>query len=102
MQMAMATLRPNVVDFMRLATADRTTSGLGIEEISIKEDSALTGKSIIEAAIKSKYDAIVVGLRKKSGQMIFNPSGNTVMESGDILVVLGETNKLETFGADLG
>ncbi len=102
MQMAMATLRPNVVDFMRLASADRTSSGLGIEEISIKPESTLTGKSIIEAAIKSKYDAIVVGLRKKSGQVIFNPSGDTVMEAGDILVVLGEANKLEVLGADLG
>jgi len=102
MQMAMATLRPNVVDFMRLATANGASAGLGIEEISIKEGSALASKSIIEAAIKSKYDAIVVGLRKKSGQLVFNPSGDTVMETGDILVVLGEANKLETLGDDLG
>ncbi len=102
MQMAMATLRPNVVDFMRLATGDRTTTGLGIEEISIKDDSSLSGKTIIEAAIKSKYDAIVVGLRKISGEVVFNPPGDTIIDAGDILVVLGETGKLETLGADLG
>jgi voltage-gated potassium channel len=102
MQMAMATLRPNVVDFMRLAAFAPGGENLGVEEISIRDGGALTGKSIIEAAIKSKYDAIVVGLRKKDGQMVFNPSGETRMESGDILIALGESNKLEQLGADLG
>jgi len=101
-QMAMATLRPNVVDFMRLAAFAPEEKSLGIEEISIKLGGALTGKTIIEAAIKSKYDAIVVGLRKNSGQMVFNPSGGTTMEAGDILIVLGESGKLEQLGADLG
>jgi voltage-gated potassium channel len=101
-QMAMATLRPNVVDFMRLAAFAPEDKSLGIEEISIKEGGSLTGKTIIEAAIKSKYDAIVVGLRKKSGQTVFNPAGGTTMEAGDILIVLGESQKLEMLGADLG
>jgi len=101
-QMAMATLRPNVVDFMRLAMCDSGSADLSIEEISVREGSALMGKTIIEAAIKSEYDAIVVGLRKTPGQVIFNPPGETVMEAGDILVVLGRTNKLEALGADLG
>ena len=100
-QMAMATLRPNVVDFMHLAAFSPGGQNLGIEEISIKEGGSLTGKTIIEAAIKSKYDTIVVGLRKKGGQMIFNPPGGTAMESGDILIVLGESDKLESLGADL-
>jgi len=101
-QMAMATLRPNVVDFMRLAAFTTEDKSLGIEEISIKQGGALTGKTIIEAAIKSKYDAIVVGLRKNTGQTVFNPSGGTAMEAGDILIVLGESEKLEQLGADLG
>jgi voltage-gated potassium channel len=100
-QMAMATLRPNVVDFMHLASAPGGER-LRIEEISIKENGNLTGKTIIEAAIKSEYDAIVVGLRKKTGQMMFNPPGETTMEAGDILIVLGEHQKLEKLGTDLG
>lgn len=102
MQMAMATLRPNVVDFMRLATFDPAHQGLSIEEIPIPYDSPLTGKSLIEAAIKTKYDTIVVGMRKSSGEAIFNPPGETIMEAGDILVVLGETAKLEALGVALG
>ncbi len=102
MQMAMATLRPNVVDFMRLATFDPSHQGLSIEEIPIRHKSALTGKSLIETAIKTKYDTIVVGLRKNSGEVVFNPPGETIMEAGDILVALGEAAKLERLSADLG
>jgi voltage-gated potassium channel len=100
-QMAMATLRPNVVDFLQLASVVPGVERLGIEEITIKDGGILTGKSIIEAAIKSKYDAIVVGLRKGCGQILFNPSGSTTMEDGDILIVLGENGNLERLSADL-
>ncbi|MEE9442282.1 MAG: potassium channel protein [candidate division Zixibacteria bacterium] len=100
-QMAMATLRPNVVDFLQLATVVPGGERLGIEEITIRDGGILTGKSIIEAAIKSKYDAIVVGLRKGTGQILFNPSGETTMENGDILIVLGENGTLERLSADL-
>jgi voltage-gated potassium channel len=87
---------------MHLASFAPEEKRLGIEEISIKEGGSLTGKTIIEAAVKSKYDAIVVGLRKNSGKMVFNPSGGTTMDAGDILIVLGESDKLERLGADLG
>ncbi len=101
-QMAMATLRPNVVDFMQLAAEVPGGENIGIEEISITKEGRLTGKTIIEAAIKSKYDAIVVGLRKRPDQLMFNPSGETTMEDGDILIVLGTSDKLEHLASDLG
>lgn len=101
-QMAMATLRPNVVDFMHLASFSPGGKNLGIEEISIKGGGNLAGRTIIEAAIKSKYDAIVVGLRKNNGDMVFNPAEDATMDAGDVLIILGEDGKLEMLGADLG
>jgi voltage-gated potassium channel len=101
-QMAMSTLRPNIVDFMSLADFAPNSQNLGIEEVLIKKGGLLTGKSLVEAAVKSKYDAIVVGLRKNSGAMVFNPSGETTMDAGDILIVLGASDKLEMLSGDLG
>lgn len=101
-QMAMAALRPNILDFMQLASFAQGAEKLGIEELPIRESGNLTGKSIIEAAIKTKYDSIVIGLRKKSGEMMFNPAGDTSMEEGDILIVLGQSDKLEQLSTDLG
>jgi len=100
-QMAMATLRPNVVDFLQLASVVPGVERLSIEEVSIGVNGQLTGKTIIEGAIKTKYDSIVVGLHKKDGQVLFNPSGETRMEEGDILIVLGENERLERLARDL-
>ncbi len=101
-QMAMATLRPNVVDFLQLASVVPGGERMGIEEISIRTEGKLTGKTIIEAAIKQQYDTIVVGLRKKTGEVLFNPAGDTTMDEGDILIALGENKKLEQLEKDLG
>ncbi|MCK5126216.1 MAG: potassium channel protein [candidate division Zixibacteria bacterium] len=100
-QMALATLMPNVVDFLQLASVVPGGERLSIEEIAIRDGGELTGKSIIEGAIKRNYDTIVVGLRKLTGEVMFNPSGETVMEDGDILIVLGESNNLERLAKDL-
>ncbi|MEZ5358055.1 MAG: NAD-binding protein [Candidatus Zixiibacteriota bacterium] len=100
-QMAMATLRPNVVDFLQLASVVPGGERLGIEEIEIRDGGSLTGKTIIEAAVKREYDAIIVGLRKKTGQVLYNPSGDVIMEDGDILIALGENSKLEKLANDL-
>lgn len=100
-QMAMATLRPNVVDFMRLASVVPGAEQLGIEEIAIKAGGKHSGKTIVEAAVKTSYDAIVIGLRKKSGEVQFNPPGEARMEDGDILIVLGESSKLEQLAVDM-
>ena len=100
-QMAMATLRPNVVDFMRLASVVPGAEQLGIEEVAIKAGGKHSGKTIVEAAVKTSYDVIVIGLRKKSGEVQFNPPGEARMEAGDILIVLGENSKLEQLALDL-
>lgn len=101
-QMVLATLRPNVLDFMQLATVIPGGEQLAIEELPIRGGGHKTGRTIVEAAIKSEYDVIVIGLRKKEGELIFNPPGETKMEDGDILLVLGGSAKLERLAADLG
>ena len=38
---------------------------------------------------------IIVAIRKKDGEMKFNPSSQTRIEAGDTLVSLGKSNDLE-------
>jgi voltage-gated potassium channel len=101
-QMVLATLRPAVLDFMQLATVVPGGEDLAIEELPIRQGGHKTGQTIVEAAIKSEYDVIVIGLRKEKGELIFNPPGETKMEDGDILLVLGGSAKLERLAADIG
>ncbi len=85
-------LKPNVVDFFDLAIRSQKIS-LSIEELCISGQSPLAGKRIRDNSLRSQYNAIVVAV-KRDGQMFFNPPADFEIQAGDILIVLGEKNKL--------
>jgi len=97
LRMALVTLRPDVVDFMRIVTGDQET-GFGIEEIEVKEKSAIADTLLKDSPIRCELGLLVIGIKKEGKEMIINPSPQTRIEAGDILVVIGENQKLEKLG----
>lgn len=93
-RMALATLRPNLVDFMKVVTFDRDT-GLTIEEIQIKPNSSLVGSSLKVCPIRKELGIMVVGIKKMGKDVFLNPSPETKIDAGDILIVIGEKEGLE-------
>lgn len=89
-----ALLRPTVVDFVDEVFL-RSDLGLEIEEVKIVEKSNLVGKSISESEIRSEFNTIIVGIYRSSGKLIYNPRSDTMIEQGDNLIVIGETEKLD-------
>jgi voltage-gated potassium channel len=96
MRMAMAILRPAMLDFIEITTR-RQSLELRMEEISICEGSPIIGKSIGESEIRQKYGLIIVAVKKDSGKMIFNPLANYIIEKGDIVIALGEEKNVNEF-----
>jgi len=88
-RMAQAILRPSVVDFLEIATAGKRFE-LQLEEIRISTTSSLVGKNLISSGIRRDWGIIIVGIKKSSGQMLFNPVPETILENGDTLITLGE------------
>ncbi len=100
-RMAQAILRPSVVDFIEIATGSENLE-LQLEEIAISEQSELVGKNLINAGIRQSMGIIIVGIKQPDGHMIFNPSPATAIDSGSILITLGERqaiNQLETIAS---
>ncbi|PLX81582.1 MAG: potassium channel protein [Desulfuromonas sp.] len=93
-RMAQAILRPSVVDFIEIATAGHNLE-LQIEEILVRSRSALVGKTLLTSEIRKGLGIIIVGIKKPDGQMQFNPSPATMIESDDILITLGEKSAIE-------
>ncbi|MFQ6032733.1 MAG: potassium channel family protein [Candidatus Zixiibacteriota bacterium] len=93
-RMAMTTLRPNLVDFMKVVTFDKET-GLVIEEIEVKPNSPLTFGTLKDSAIRKEFGIMVVGIKKLGKDVFLNPSPETKIEAGDILIVIGEKEQLE-------
>ncbi len=88
-RMAQAILRPSVVDFLEIATAGKRFE-LQMEEIKISPGSSLVDKNLITSGIRRDWGIIIVGIKKNSGQMHFNPVPETILENGDTLITLGE------------
>lgn len=88
-RMAQAILRPNVVDFIEIATG-REHLDLQMEEIQIPEKSAFIGENLVTSGFRKETGVIIVGIKKASGKMVFNPNPHTKIEALDTLIVLGE------------
>jgi len=92
--MVQTALRPAVVDFVQLATSSERLD-LSMEQVHIKDDSALANRSIVDAGIRQKFGVIIVGIKRAGGTMEFNPAPEAIMRAGDELVVLGTTESVK-------
>jgi len=93
-RMAQAILRPSVVDFIEIATADHNLE-LQMEEVSVGRESSLAGQTLLTSGIRKDLGTIIVGIKKRDGTMVFNPASETVIAAGDILITLGERPAIE-------
>ncbi len=88
-RMAQAILRPNVVDFIEIATG-RDHFDLQMEEICIPEGSYCVGQNLVSSGFRKQTGVIIVGIKKASGKMVFNPDSQARIDSRDTLIILGE------------
>jgi voltage-gated potassium channel len=100
-RMAQTTIKPNVVDFMTLASGG-ASGGLKIVEIILKDNSALVGSNLKDSGIRSQYGVTVIGARKKKGEMIYNPPPEFQIEGGDTLILMGTFAQLEKLEQNAG
>ncbi len=92
-RMAMATLRPNVVDFMHSTSLGE--SGLTIEEMRVPIDSSLSGKSLKDSNLKQDFGVTIIGVKKPNHDMIIAPGPDLILDADDIMVLIGHEDGLE-------
>jgi voltage-gated potassium channel len=91
-RMAMALTKPAVGDFIDSITAN--TLELALEQLEVEPASTLAGQKISETNIRSELDIVIVSIRRSHGEMHFNPSGETIIEAGDMLIAIGSAESL--------
>ena len=89
-------LRPNVVEFIDLMTFAPQMS-LSIEEFTILPGSPFADKQIKDSGLRQKYNTIVIAI-KRMEEMFFNPSPDFKIHANDILILVGEKEKLLELG----
>jgi len=92
-RMAQSVLRPAVTNFLEL-TQSKEELDLNMEELFIRPDCALVGKNLVQSQLRQLYNIIVIAIKKADGQMIFNPSAETVLHAEDTLILVGDKENM--------
>jgi voltage-gated potassium channel len=91
-RMAMSLLKPAVAEFFDSITGSRI--GLSFEQVLVEPSSPLIGKVLRETPIRAELDIVIISIRRADGEMVFNPSADSVIESGDTLIAIGRIEAL--------
>jgi voltage-gated potassium channel len=93
--MARALLKPAIADFMDSIVAD--DMDLVFEEVSLRRPSALVDKCLKDINLRAELDIVIVAIRRKNAEMIFQPSGETMIKEGDLLITIGKAEAMKKF-----
>lgn len=95
-RMAMAILRPAMLDFIEITTS-RQSLELRMEELSMSEGCSYIGQTLETSGIRKAFGLIIIAVKKGSDKMIFNPMANYIIEKGDCLIAIGEDENVQRF-----
>ena len=92
-RMLQALTKPAVSDFIDSITAEDLD--LDFEEVVVAPASPYVGHKLKFTNIRSELDVVIVAVRRAStSEMIFNPSGDALIEAGDMLIAIGRSDAL--------
>jgi voltage-gated potassium channel len=89
-RIAQSFLRPNVLDFLDLATTNSGTQEMLIEEILVSRGSRFDRTTIGTSGIHREFASMVLAVRHPDGETRFNPTAQDPINGGDYLIVMGE------------
>ena len=94
--MGLQLLRPSVSSFLNVALS-RRKEAIQIEELFIPKDSKYTNIVLKDSQIRQDFNLIIIAIKKISGEMLFNPHFETLIEPQDTLIVMGKSPDLKKF-----
>ncbi len=97
LKIAQGLIRPTLVDFLDLIIR-RSELSLLMEEIVVHKDAKIMDSTLAECDIRRKANVIVVAVKKPGQAIVFNPSPSLRLETGDTLLVMGNSADLDLFG----
>jgi voltage-gated potassium channel len=94
-------LQPNVTEFLDVVMHDRNLQ-FRLEEVVVPPGSAIAGRSIRDAHLRDRTGALVLALRESDGAFNTNPSPDTTIAAGHVLIAIGTPDELAALERMLG
>lgn len=66
-------------------------------ELLIPQESNAVGKTIMELKVRGRGAFIVVALRRAEGDLIFHPHPSQIVNNGDTLIIIGQSEEIPKF-----
>ncbi len=94
--MGLKLLRPSVSNFLDVALS-RKREAIQIEELFVPQSSKYTNVLLKDSGIRQDFNLIIISIKKTSGEMLFNPHFETLIEPKDTVIVMGKSHDLREF-----
>jgi voltage-gated potassium channel len=94
--MGLKLLRPSVSNFLDVALSKKR-DGIQIDEIFVPHRSKYTHVALKNSGIRQDFNLIIISIKKASGEMLFNPHFETLIEPQDTVIVMGKEQDLKLF-----
>lgn len=97
-------MRPHVVNFMDVVNAarDEGSANLEIEELEVTPQCGYANVQLRRTNIRSELNIIVLAVRKPDGEFEYNPSPDTTLTPGSMLICIGMAANLDRLARKLG
>ncbi len=92
--LSQAVLRPTVLDFIQVS-GRASKHEYSIEEIPVAPAAGVVNQSLAEIEMRKKVGVILIGIKRVEGELVFNPSADTVIHAGDTLVAMGDEAQMD-------
>jgi voltage-gated potassium channel len=92
-RMAAFVLQPHVTEFLDVVMHDRDIE-FRLEEVTVDVGSPIVGHTLREARIREHTGALVLALREGNGAFSTNPSPDSTLVGGQVLIAIGTPTEL--------
>jgi voltage-gated potassium channel len=100
-RMAEILSKPQVEDSISVVSPKHSDLNLTLDEISLKDLNQYDGVLIKDSNIREEFDVMIVGIIKETGESIINPAPDTILSNKYTILLMGESDKMDRFKAEL-
>ena len=100
-RMAEMLSKPQVEDSISVVSPKHADLNLTLDEISLKKCKEYDNVTINDSKIRENYDVNIVGIIKGNGKSIINPEPDTLLNTNDIILLIGDEDKMSVFKEQL-
>ncbi len=84
--------QPDVVDFVELVAQDADVQ-FEVSQIDVDKASDFAGKTLVEGRVRQAVGGMVLAIRKSDGRLLFDPPPESRLSTGDVLLVVGSSQR---------